>query len=138
MFQSTNDNVQGECCSVYEPAKEANANGKVKSDKNGNYSYKYQVTDGTVINLEHLFTNDIDFESRPADWFDLFFSMKRTKETHAKAVTRDNLTAWTNIKETISNAGSRGGKYSRFVYCNKPELMSHLDLYLLHSIYPSP
>ena len=64
--------------------------------------------------------------------------MKRTKETHAKAVTRDNLTAWTNIKETISNAGSRGGKYSRFVYCNKPELMSHLDLYLLHSIYPSP
>ena len=52
---------------------ERNSNGKVKRNRNGNYSYTYQVTDETVINLEHLFTNDIAFESQPADWFDLFF-----------------------------------------------------------------
>ena len=117
---------------------ERNTNGKIKRDKNGNYAYKYQVMNETVINIEHLFANDIYFESQPADWFDLFFPVKRTKETHAKAVTMDNLTAWANIKAMMANAGSRGGKYSRLFEFNKPEIMSHLDLYLLHSIYPSP
>ena len=46
--------------------------------------------------------------------------MKRTKETHAKAVTMDNITAWTNVKVVMVNVGSRGGKYNRFVDFNKP------------------
>ena len=64
--------------------------------------------------------------------------MKRTKETHDKAVTMDNITAWTNVKVVMVNVGSRGGKYNRFVDFNKPELMLHLALYLLRSISPSP
>ena len=47
----------------------------------------------TVINLEHLFANDIDFEIQPADWFYLFSPMNQTKETHNQAVTMDNITA---------------------------------------------
>ena len=82
---------------------ERNTNGKIKRDKNGNYAYKYQVTNETVINIEHLFANDIYFESQPADWFDLFFPMKRTKETHAKAVTMDDITEWTNVKAIMEN-----------------------------------
>ena len=66
------------------------------------------MLDEIIINFEHLFANNINFESQPADWFDLFFPMKRTKDTHAKAVTMDDLTAWTNVKEMMENSGSRG------------------------------
>ena len=44
-----------------------NENGKVKQDKNVNYSYIYQLTDETLINLDYLFANDIDFEIQPAN-----------------------------------------------------------------------
>ena len=46
--------------------------------------------------------------------------MKQTKETHAKAVTMDDLTAWTNVKAVMENSGSRGGNYRRYVDFNKP------------------
>ena len=55
---------------------EMNTNGKCKQNRDGNYSYTKQVTNNSIINLKHLFANNIDFESLPADWFDLFFSMK--------------------------------------------------------------
>ena len=96
------------------------------------------MTDAIIINIEHLFANDIDFEIQPADWFEFFFLMKRTRETHAKAVTMGDITTWTNVKAVMVNAGSIGVKYRRFVYFNNSELMSLLDLYLLHSIYFSP
>ena len=64
--------------------------------------------------------------------------MKQTKETHAKAVTMEDLTVWANVKSMTENEGSIGGKYNRFVEFNKPVLMLHLALYLLHSIFPSP
>ena len=47
----------------------------------------------TVINLEHLFANDIDLKKNPADRFYLFSPMNQTKETHTQAVTMDNITA---------------------------------------------
>ena len=46
------------------------SNDNFKPDGNGKYLYLYQVTNETVINLEHFFENNIDFESQPADWFD--------------------------------------------------------------------
>ena len=61
------------------------------------------MTDDTIINLEHLFANYIDFESQLSDWFDLFFPINRTKETHAKAVTMDDITEWTNVKAIMEN-----------------------------------
>ena len=64
--------------------------------------------------------------------------MKCIKDTHAKAVTMKDIRASTNEKSMMENSGSRGGKYSRFIDFNKPELMSHSALYLLHSIYPLP
>lgn len=76
-----------------------------------------------MMNLEHIFANDIDFESQLADWFDLFYLMKQTKETHIKALTMDNLTVWPNINTMVRNAGGTEGKYNCFVYFNKPELM---------------
>ena len=117
---------------------EMNINCKFKRDRYVNYSYIKQVTDQTVINLEHLFANYIDFESQPADWFHLFFPMRQTKDTHAKAVTMDNLTTWTNTKVMMENTGSRGSEYYRFVNYNKHVIMLHLALYLLRSISPSP
>ena len=52
---------------------ERNTNGKVKHEKNCNYSYTYQVMDETMINIEHQFANNIDFESQPSDCFNFFF-----------------------------------------------------------------
>ena len=50
----------------------------------------------------------------------------------------DYMTACLNVKAMISNAGKRGGKYIDFTDFTKCELMSHLSLYLLHAISPSP
>ena len=50
----------------------------------------------------------------------------------------DDLTPLMNVKAMVVNSVSRGGKYIRFFYFNTPEIMSHLALYLLHSISPSP
>ena len=48
-----------------------------------------------------------------------------------------NLAVWKNIKIMMENAGVGGSKCYQFVDFNKPELMSHLALHLLHSISPS-
>ena len=96
------------------------------------------MTDETVPNLEHLFEQGLGFDSHPAEWFDLFFPAKCIKGTHPKAVTMDDMTAWLNVKAKMANAGKGGGKYKGFVDFDKREFMSHLSLYLLHSISPSP
>ena len=100
--------------------------------------YFKKVTDQTVPDLECLFENSIRFDSHPADWFDLCFPIKRVKDTHPKAVAMDDITAWRNIKAFLDNKGSRWGKYARFKYFTKPELMSHLLLHILHTMSPSP
>ena len=112
--------------------------GKFKKDKKGNYMYNDHYCDETVPNLNYLFENGIGFESHPADWFGLFFPKNRTKTTHPKAVTIDDLTSWTNTKAIILNAGEGGGRYKTFTSFTIDETMSHLALYTLHCISPSP
>ncbi len=46
----------------------------------------------------------------------------------------NELTAWINTKALLLSAGVGGGKYSGFLNFTKEEIMSHLGLYLLHSI----
>ena len=84
--------------------------------------------------MEYLFENVIRFDSHPVDWFNLFSPLKRVKDTHPKAITMDDMTAWLNLKAMIDNAGKWGGKYADFADFTKCELMSHLSLYLLHAI----
>jgi hypothetical protein len=117
---------------------EKNSTGNYRRTKDGSYVYSKQLTHLTVPNLEYLFQKGISFDSHPADWFNLFPPFKCDKYTHEKAVTMDDLTVWLNVKAVIANAGSRGGKYSRFKDFTKPELMSHLSLYLYHALSPSP
>ena len=50
----------------------------------------------------------------------------------------DGMTACLNVKAMIANSGKRGGKYADFMDFTTCELMSHLSLYLLHAISPSP
>ena len=88
--------------------------------------------------MKYLFENGIGFDSHPVEWFNLFPPLKRVKDTHPKSVTMDDMTAWINVKAMIANAGKRGGKYADFIDFTKCELMSHLYLYLLHAILPSP
>ena len=45
------------------------------------------------MNIEYLFNKGIDFDSHPDDWFNLFIEDKRSKSTHPKVVTLDELTA---------------------------------------------
>ena len=115
-----------------------NLRGQFRKDRNGNFIYKKQPTTETVPNLEYLFTKGIGLESHPADWFELFFPRNRNRLTCPKAVTLDDLTAWTNTKAVINNAGAGGGKYKGFVNFLSTEIMAHLGLYLLHSVAPSP
>ena len=66
------------------------------------------MTTVTVPDLEYLTEKGIDFESEPADWFNIYFPKDRVNGTHPKAVTMDESTSWTNTKVMISNAGKRG------------------------------
>ena len=66
------------------------------------------MTTVTVPNLAYLTELGIDFESHPADWFNIFLPKNRGKHTHPKAVTLEELTAWTNTKAMMCNAGKRG------------------------------
>ena len=88
--------------------------------------------------MEYLFENSIGFDSHPVEWFNLFSPLKQVKDTHTKAVTMDDMTAWLNVNAVIANAGKQGGKYTDSIEFTKCELMSHLYLYLLHAISPSP
>ena len=92
------------------------------------------MTDETVPNLEHLFKQGLGFDSHPAEWFDLFFPAKRTKGTHPKAVTMDDMTAWLNVKAKMANAGKGGGKYKGFVDFDKHEFMSRIYYILSHPL----
>ena len=57
-------------CSVMLPIKRPN--GGLKQKANGEYCYEKQSTTRTVPNLEFLFEKGINFDSHPADWFELF------------------------------------------------------------------
>ena len=114
-----------------------NQRGRLRKDNTGKQIYSKQATTETVPNIEFLIANGIGLESHPADWFDIFFPKKRTRKTHPKAVTIDELTAWTNTKAVINNSGKVGGKYKGFVNFSSSEIMSYLALYLLHSISPA-
>ena len=112
--------------------------GKLKKDKVGNFIYKQQQSEQSIPNLKYLFSKGIGFHLHPADWFDIFFPQKRTRRTHPNAVTIHELTSWTNTKAMKLTAGVGGGLYKNFVNCLQEEILSHLGLYLLHSISPSP
>ena len=88
--------------------------------------------------MQYLFDNCIGFDYHPADWFNLYVPKDHNIKTHPKAVTCDDLTGWFNIKAMMLGAGKRGGKYKDFSDFNKQELMTHLAVYLLHAISPSP
>ena len=117
---------------------EKNMRGRLRKDNKGKHKYIKQVTNATVPNIEYLHKKGIDLDSHPADWFNIFFPKKRERDTHPKAVTMDELTAWLNTKALMLNAGAGGGIYKNFKNFSKSELMSHLGLYLFHAISPAP
>ena len=78
-------------------------------DSHGNYVYKKMASNITVPNLD-LFLHNINLDSHPAEWFNIFFPKLRTKNTHLKAVTIEEFQSWTNTKAMMENAGKRGGK----------------------------
>ncbi len=53
---------------------------KFKRNQNGEYHYKEQETNETVLN----FSNGIRFDSHPADWFNWFFPNKGTHKTYTQ------------------------------------------------------
>ena len=117
---------------------EKNLRGRFRKDNKGNFKYSKQTTTETIPNIEFLHSHGINLQSHPAQWFDIFFPRKRERTTHPKAVTFDELTGWTNTKALMQNAGVGGGKYKNFKNFSSQELMSHLSLYMLHGISPSP
>ena len=121
-----------------ERIKKGKSKGKLKKNQVGNYFYIQQESNKTNPNLKYLFDKGIGFHSHPADWFDIFFPQKRTRRTHPSAVTIHDLTSWTNTKAMKMNAGVGGGIYKNFVNFSTEEITSHLGLYLLQSISPSP
>ena len=72
------------------------------------------ASNSTVPNLDFLFFHNINLDSHPAEWFNIFFPKSHTKNTHPKAVKIEEFQSWTNTKAMMANAGRRGGKYKGF------------------------
>ena len=72
------------------------------------------ASNATVPNLDFLFLHNINLDSHPAEWFNIFFPKLRTKNTHLKAVTIEEFQSWTYTKAMMSNAERRGVKYKGF------------------------
>jgi len=96
------------------------------------------VTEDTVPNFEFLFENDIDIDSHPCEWFDLFMPMRKKRHNINAKYTVEDLTTWTNLKSLLSNAGSGGGAYPRFKPFSITDLTRHLGMYTLNGISPTP
>ena len=88
--------------------------------------------------LIFCFLHNINLDFHPGEWFNILFPKSRTKNTHLKAVTSEELRYWKNTKAMILNTGRRGGKYKGFKDFTKKEMMAHLGVYLLHGISPPP
>ena len=88
-------------------------------DSHRNHVYKKMASNATVPYLDFLFLQNINLDSHPAEWFNIFFPKLHTKNTHPKAVTIEELQSWTNTKEMMANAGRRGVKYKGFKYFTK-------------------
>ena len=120
------------------------ANGRIKKKKLNSgkevYSYSLQQppSDETVPNFHFLFEQNIGFDSHPADWLEPLFPSRRYKDTHPDAVTLQDMTKWTNAKAMLACAGDKGASYSNFQYFSIDEIRSHLGLYLLQGVSPSP
>ena len=64
----------------------------------------------------YFILQNINLDSHPAEWFNIFFPKSRTENAHTKAVTIEEFQSWTNTKAMMANAGRRGGKYKGFEY----------------------
>ena len=69
---------------------------------------KHLASNATVPNIDLFILRNINLDSHPAEWFNIFFPKLRTKNTHTKAVTIEEFQSWTNTKAMMSNSG-RGG-----------------------------
>ena len=96
------------------------------------------ASNATVPNLEFLFLHNINLDSHPAEWFNIFFSKSCTKNTHPKGVKIEEFQSWKNTKAMVENAGRRGEKYKGIKDFTEKEMMTHLGVYLLHGIPPAP
>ena len=96
------------------------------------------ASNATVPNIDFLFLHNINLDFHPGEWFNILFPKLRTKNTHLKSVTIEELQYWTNTKAMMENAGMRGGEYKGFEDFTKKEIMAHLGVYLLHGISPAP
>jgi hypothetical protein len=104
------------------------------------YSKQYSSNTETLPNLDFLFEHKIGLESHPAEWFEPWLPFQRTKTNAGdkKLVTIQDLTTWSNTKALLANAGGGGGPYANFKPFSMKEVRSHLGLYLLHGLSPSP
>ena len=87
-----------------------NAKGMLMKDSHGKYIYKKMASNVTVPNLDFLFLRNINLDSHPAEWLNIFFPKSRTKNTHPKAATIEEFQSLKNTKAMMANAGRRGGK----------------------------
>ena len=122
------------------PEKRESGKGFKMERKNGKDCFKYHLafSNETLPNLRFVFDNELGFNSRPADWLEAFLPLKRGRDTPSKLVTLQDLTAWTNTKALLANAGMGGGKYKDFKAFTLKETRSFLGLHILQGLSPSP
>ena len=79
--------------------------------------------------------------SRSYEFADAFLPRKSKYSDHPGrpgSFSFANLTSWTNTKAVLANAGENGTTYPDFVPFDVDELRSHVGLYVLQGLSPSP
>ena len=124
---------------VYTIKPKLSRRGELEEDEEGNFVYKKLLSTATNPNIEYLHLNNIDIDSHPAEWYELFLPTRiKQKDNFATKCTLEDIMAWTNTKALMMNAGKIGGMYSRFNNFTISEIKQHLGLYMANGLSPSP
>lgn len=122
---------------VITPQRDENR-GLVRCTDTGNFIYETQNITQTVPNIAFCQSHHLDENSSPCDWFNSFLPVLKKHRSPTTQVTIEQITTWTNQRGYLSNAGEGGGNYVNWKPFSVEEMMSHLGVYLLNGLSPSP
>ena len=109
-------------------------NGGIAKDRSGNIIFEQRAHTETEVRMSFIRKHKLNEDSHPAKWFEAFLPIKKRQGSD---FSMEDLLSWTNMRAMMENSGL-GGKYSDFKNFTLFELMSHIGLYLLQGLSPSP
>ena len=116
------------------------SNGRQKYNTDGSAKKQDVTRERGRVNPDFIARNGLTISSHPADFVAAFLPLNRNKYSnrHQQQPSFVLFTKWTNMKAMLAGAGSGGVLYPTWQPFAVEEIRSHLGLYILNGLSPSP